>query len=117
MLDALLIRVDAHSASGGLTTPERGDEDRRLELPLSSAYTWSQPALSFARRRYKQSENLAASAFTAIPSALKCNENNSVVDASVAALRWLARFYSIVGMENTFIWLPWAVRPVDKQKK
>ncbi|KZS13781.1 putative WD repeat-containing protein 18 [Daphnia magna] len=102
-LDALLIRVDAHSASGGLTTPERGDEDRRLELPLSSAYTWSQPALSFARRRYKQSENLAASAFTAIPSALKCNENNSVVDASVAALRWLARFYSIVGETSIYL--------------
>lgn len=130
LLDPLLIRVAAAPLpSGGAGLPETADE-----TPTGSrtggfggagpvyCYSWSQPALSFARRRYRgQRENHLLAAFASIPSAFKERENNNVaasaVDSSVAALRWVARFFSIVGREGSLARCPVGVVFLSQEKK
>jgi hypothetical protein len=105
--------------SGAMELTETEDETQSENQTgdLYYYYSWSQPALSFARRRYKSqcgNPGLLA-AFASIPSAFKeIKENNNVVnaavDSSVAALRWVARFFSIVGKEESLSPLPGHLR-------
>ena len=86
------------------TSDEMEQQQQQQQSPASRDgqvfyYSWSQPSLSFARRRYKNESLLQT--FASIPSAFKEKENNNVVvnavDSSLTALRWVARFFSIVG--------------------
>lgn len=133
LLDPLLIRVAAAPLpSGAMELAETADETQSESqtgdlFDYYYSYSWSQPALSFARRRYKSqcgNPGLLA-AFASIPSAFKeIKENNNVVavnasavDSSVAALRWVARFFSIVGKEESLSPLPGHLRRRPTTKK
>jgi hypothetical protein len=110
--------------SGAMELTETADETQSESQTgdlYDYYYSWSQPALSFARRRYKSqcgNPGLLA-AFASIPSAFKEKENNNVVnaavDSSVAALRWVARFFSIVGKEESLS--PPVARPFKTRAK
>ena len=100
------------------TSDEMEQQQQQQQSPASNDgqvfyYSWSQPSLSFARRRYKNDESLLQT-FASIPSAFKEKENHNgvvnAVDSSLTALRWVARFFSIVGrvaspslLQRTFI--------------
>lgn len=89
------------------TADETQSESQTGDFYYYYYYSWSQPALFFARRRYKSQCGYPGllAAFASIPSAFKEKENNNVVnaavDSSVDALRWVARFFSIVGKEES----------------
>lgn len=108
LLDPLLIRVAATLTSGEPASPEtdsNGSESR--QRTLSTAVCWSRLALSFTRQRYRDYESLAAPGFLTIPQGFRAKDDSStsnVVDPADAALRWTARFLSIVGMKIFLVW-------------